>query len=68
MFQSDALMPWKTAEGNVAMGPLFSGVPKKQALESARDWLRRVGLSGFERHHPHELSGGMRNASHSHRH
>jgi NitT/TauT family transport system ATP-binding protein len=60
MFQSDALLPWKTVVGNVAMGPLFRGVPKKEAQERARDWLRRVGLAGFEDHHPHQLSGGMR--------
>jgi NitT/TauT family transport system ATP-binding protein len=60
MFQSDALMPWKTVLGNVAMGPLFRGVPKREAHAQARDWLRRVGLAGFEDHHPHQLSGGMR--------
>jgi sulfonate transport system ATP-binding protein len=60
MFQSDALMPWKTVLGNVAMGPQFRGVAKSEAQSGARDWLRRVGLSGFEDHHPHQLSGGMR--------
>ena len=60
MFQSDALLPWKTVIGNVALGPTFHGVPKKQAQADAKDWLRRVGLSGFEDHHPHQLSGGMR--------
>ncbi|MEY9947396.1 ABC transporter ATP-binding protein [Kitasatospora sp. GAS1066B] len=60
MFQADALLPWKTVLGNVAMGPIFRGVGKAQAHASARDWLRRVGLSGFEDHHPHQLSGGMR--------
>src|SRR5579859_4721199 len=60
MFQTDALLPWKTVLGNVAMGPLFRGVPKKDALTDARDWLRMVGLAGFENHHPHQLSGGMR--------
>ena len=60
MFQTDALLPWKTVLGNVALGPLFRGVPKKQALTDARDWLRMVGLTGFEDHHPHQLSGGMR--------
>jgi NitT/TauT family transport system ATP-binding protein len=60
MFQADALLPWKTVLGNVAMGPVFRGVAKKQAMASARDWLRRVGLAGFEDHHPHQLSGGMR--------
>jgi NitT/TauT family transport system ATP-binding protein len=60
MFQADALMPWKTVLGNVALGPVFHGVPKKDAQSQARDWVRRVGLAGFEDHHPHQLSGGMR--------
>jgi NitT/TauT family transport system ATP-binding protein len=60
MFQADALLPWKTVLRNVAMGPMFRGVAKKQAEANARDWLRRVGLAGFEDHHPHQLSGGMR--------
>jgi NitT/TauT family transport system ATP-binding protein len=60
MFQADALLPWKTVLGNVAMGPQFQGAPKKEAQAQAREWLRRVGLTGFEDHHPHQLSGGMR--------
>jgi NitT/TauT family transport system ATP-binding protein len=60
MFQADALMPWKTVVNNVMMGPIFHGTPKREAREAARDWLRRVGLSGFEDHYPHQLSGGMR--------
>ena len=60
MFQSDALLPWKSVLGNVALGPQFRGVAKKQAQADARDWLRRVGLAGFEDRHPHQLSGGMR--------
>ncbi len=60
MFQTDALLPWKNVLGNVAMGPIFRGVNKRQAQADARDWLRRVGLTGFENHHPHQLSGGMR--------
>src|SRR3954454_1171213 len=60
MFQSDALLPWKTVLANVALGPIFRGVGKREARDGARDWLRRVGLSGFEDHHPHQLSGGMR--------
>jgi NitT/TauT family transport system ATP-binding protein len=60
MFQTDALLPWKTVIANVAMGPIFKGTPKKAALADAREWLRVVGLSGFENHHPHQLSGGMR--------
>jgi NitT/TauT family transport system ATP-binding protein len=60
MFQTDALLPWKTVLGNVEMGPLFRGVARRQARELARDWLRRVGLAGFEDRYPHQLSGGMR--------
>ena len=60
MFQTDALLPWKTVIANVAMGPIFRGVPRKTALTDAREWLRVVGLTGFENHHPHQLSGGMR--------
>jgi NitT/TauT family transport system ATP-binding protein len=60
MFQSDALLPWKTVLDNVALGPVFRGVPKKEAQAQAREWVRRVHLAGFENHHPHQLSGGMR--------
>jgi NitT/TauT family transport system ATP-binding protein len=60
VFQTDALMPWKSVLANVALGPSFRGVRKKQAQAEAREWLRRVGLSGFEDRHPHQLSGGMR--------
>jgi NitT/TauT family transport system ATP-binding protein len=60
VFQTDALMPWKSVLANVALGPTFRGVRKKQAQAEARGWLRRVGLSGFEDRHPHQLSGGMR--------
>ena len=60
MFQSDSLFPWKTVLANVMMGPILLGTPKKEATELAMDWLRRVGLSGFEDRYPHQLSGGMR--------
>jgi NitT/TauT family transport system ATP-binding protein len=60
MFQQDAVFPWKSVLANVSAGPLFRGAAKKEAVERARDWLRRVGLSGFEGHYPHQLSGGMR--------
>ncbi|HEU5006569.1 MAG TPA: ABC transporter ATP-binding protein [Jatrophihabitantaceae bacterium] len=60
MFQSDALFPWKTVLGNVMIGPTLAGTPRKEAIGLARDWLRRVGLTGFEDRYPHQLSGGMR--------
>lgn len=60
VFQTDAVFPWKSVLNNVATGPLYRGQPKAQALERARNWIERVGLSGFENHYPHQLSGGMR--------
>lgn len=60
VFQNDALMPWKSVEANVALGPMFRGVPKAEALRLARKWLTTVGLAGFEKHYPHQLSGGMK--------
>jgi NitT/TauT family transport system ATP-binding protein len=60
VFQQDAAFPWKSVLDNVAAGPRFRGVRRRVADEAARDWLRRVGLSGFEDRYPHQLSGGMR--------
>jgi len=60
MFQADALMPWRNALENVTAGLEFRGVDKPGAIPQARDWLKRVGLSGFEKRFPHQLSGGMR--------
>jgi NitT/TauT family transport system ATP-binding protein len=60
VFQQDAVFPWRNVLGNVMAGPLFRGVPKDKAEAEARDWINRVGLKGFEDHHPHQLSGGMR--------
>jgi len=60
VFQQDAVFPWRSVLENVAAGPLFRGEGKRQALERAREWVRRVGLAGFENHYPDQLSGGMR--------
>ncbi|HEU0000844.1 MAG TPA: ABC transporter ATP-binding protein [Ktedonobacteraceae bacterium] len=60
VFQTDAVFPWKSVLNNVATGPLYRGQPKAQVLERAHNWIERVGLSGFENHYPHQLSGGMR--------
>ena len=60
VFQGDALFPWKSVLGNISAGLRFRGVRKKEAHARARQWIARVGLSGFEDHFPHQLSGGMR--------
>jgi NitT/TauT family transport system ATP-binding protein len=60
MFQQDALLPWKSAVDNVALGPRLRGVRRDEADRQARGWLRRVGLEGFEDRFPHQLSGGQR--------
>ncbi|MEN2741590.1 ABC transporter ATP-binding protein [Microbacterium sp. X-17] len=60
MFQADSLFPWKTVLANVMIGPILLGTSKKEATALAMDWLRRVGLAGFEDRYPHQLSGGMR--------
>ncbi len=60
MFQTESLMPWRTALQNVMAGLAFRGVPEPDARAQAEDWLRRVGLGGFGDRYPHQLSGGMR--------
>lgn len=60
LFQQDALMPWKTAIDNVAIGLEVAGTVRAEALERARAWLVRVGLEAFTQRHPHLLSGGQR--------
>ncbi|GGM70595.1 ABC transporter ATP-binding protein [Longimycelium tulufanense] len=60
LFQQDTLLPWKTVLENVCLGLELAGVDRAERREQARDWLSRVGLSGFEDAHPHQLSGGMR--------
>jgi NitT/TauT family transport system ATP-binding protein len=60
MFQNDAVLPWRTVLDNVAAGPRYRGTPKSEARDRAREWVAKVGLTGFEGYHPHQLSGGMR--------
>ena len=60
VFQTDAVFPWKSVIDNIAIGPLFRGKGSRLAMEMAGEWVRRVGLAGFEHHYPHQLSGGMR--------
>jgi NitT/TauT family transport system ATP-binding protein len=60
VFQTDAVFPWKSVLDNVAAGPRFRGTARREAYDKAREWIARVGLTGFENHYPHQLSGGMR--------
>jgi NitT/TauT family transport system ATP-binding protein len=60
LFQDDALLPWRTARDNVALGLGFRGVERAQALAQADHWLAGLGLSGFEHRYPRHLSGGQR--------
>jgi NitT/TauT family transport system ATP-binding protein len=60
LFQTEALMPWRTALENVTAGLEFRGIGKEEAARQARGWLQRVGLGGFAERYPHQLSGGMR--------
>jgi len=58
MFQTESLMPWRSARQNVAAGLEFRGATDAGA--QADEWLKRVGLGGFGDRYPHQLSGGMR--------
>ena len=60
MFQTEALMPWRSAIDNVMVGLQYRGVPESQARAQAQGWLERVGLAEFGDRYPHQLSGGMR--------
>ncbi|PSL03638.1 NitT/TauT family transport system ATP-binding protein [Haloactinopolyspora alba] len=60
VFQDFALFPWKTVLANVAFGLKMNGVGKAERQATAQEMIDLVGLSGFERKFPHELSGGMR--------
>lgn len=60
VFQRYALFPWKTVENNVAYGLAVRGVAKAERLETARRYIELVGLQGFEKAYPAQLSGGMK--------
>jgi NitT/TauT family transport system ATP-binding protein len=60
LFQTEALMPWRTALENVTAGLEFRKTDPAEAVRQAESWLRRVGLAGFGERYPHQLSGGMR--------
>lgn len=60
VFQEESTFPWLTAIDNVAFGLKMRGVPRAERLRRAQEMIDVVGLSGFERRYPGELSGGMR--------
>jgi len=60
VFQEFGLLPWRTVVANVELGLELKGVPAAMRHERAMELIRLVGLTGFEQHYPHELSGGMK--------
>jgi NitT/TauT family transport system ATP-binding protein len=60
VFQEESTFPWRTVEENVAFPLEAAGMRKAERLEKARHFVDLVGLHGFERRFPSELSGGMR--------
>ena len=59
VFQSYTLFPWLSVQDNVCFGLVERGMPRAQQLEIAQGFIAKVGLQGFERHYPKQLSGGM---------
>src|SRR5690606_8409158 len=60
MLQKDLLMQWRTIQDNVALGLEIAGVPRSERIRAANELLEKCHLKGFEKHYPHQLSGGMR--------
>jgi NitT/TauT family transport system ATP-binding protein len=60
VFQQDLLMDWRRVQANILVQPEFRGLRVKDYERRSRDLLNLVGLSGYEKKYPFELSGGMR--------
>jgi NitT/TauT family transport system ATP-binding protein len=60
VFQDLALFPWLTIDKNITFGPKEAGIPKKERHTLAQKYIDLVGLSGFEKKYPNQLSGGMK--------
>ena len=60
VFQEFGLLPWRTVMANIELGLELKGIAAARRTERAMELIRLVGLKGFERHYPHELSGGMK--------
>ena len=59
VFQSPALLPWRTVEANVGLPHEVFGTPRQEYQQAVRENLELVGLSGFAAKYPWQLSGGM---------
>lgn len=59
VFQEHRLFPWLTVEKNIGLGLLNSGLTEGQQRQTIREHIELVGLQGFEKAYPHQLSGGM---------
>jgi len=59
IFQDHRLLPWRTAQDNIALVLKAIGFDRHRAKEMARHWMNRVGLKGFYEYYPGQLSGGM---------
>lgn len=60
VFQEFGLLPWRTVQNNIELGLELKGVPAEARRGIAQGFIEMVGLVGFEKHYPHELSGGMK--------
>ena len=60
VFQDAALLPWRTVQKNVELLMELESIPKSERADKARSALSQVGLTGFEKSYPHQLSGGMK--------
>ncbi len=59
VFQHFGLLPWKTVYDNAAFGLMIAGAPPRHIKERVAHYIDLVGLNGFEKHYPYQLSGGM---------
>ena len=60
VFQQHSVFPWKTVMENVEVGLKYAGMPKKERRGRAQHFIDLVGLQGFEKHYPRQISGGMK--------
>src|ERR1700689_3116302 len=59
VFQNYGLLPWRNVLGNIELGLEIRGMGRARRRAICREYIDRVGLTGFESHYPHQISGGM---------